>query len=550
MYLRISYSAASVFLVSLAFLAFHFCIPSSAHAATYLVRADGTGDFPTIQSAIDAAVNGDRVLLADGVFSGPGNRDLTYGLKAITIESEGGVPADCVIDCADPLAPHRGFLFDGEGPGSILRKIEIRNGRADFGGGIYSTNASPTITRCTLVSCSAVAQGGGIYVDGGSPAFSYCYALYCDAEEGGGAFVTGSPGEVYFVGGFADNQADFGAGLCVDDGGSAHLFNAAFVRNEATTYGGAVAVRNNSTFRSELTSFEDSEAATGGAVYTDHSSITLTDSWILRNHASHGAGIWCQNGSSPTLNRCVVAFNYAPGYGGGVHCWNSSPDIRSSTFYDNAAGEHGNGVSIEQCGLSLSRSIIAFGAEGEAVYCYEPDVISIECCDIYGNQGGDWTSYIAPFQDTEGNLRLDPRFCDGPGGDWTLEATSPCLPHSAPNPECDLIGAFGVGCPVSSTDEPLLTEFGESWLRVQPSPFRDGTWIRLNAAPTEVVRVSVFDAAGRLVRDLRREPVRDGTLEIEWDGRDQAGSPVGPGVYFVRAEAEDRSASRPVVLVR
>ncbi|MEZ4650103.1 MAG: right-handed parallel beta-helix repeat-containing protein [Candidatus Eisenbacteria bacterium] len=227
-----------------------------------------------------------------------------------------------------------------------------------------------TDARCTLLFCTASAQGGGIYVDGGSPTFSYCYAAYCDAVEGGGAYFTGSSCDVQFTGGFADNTADFGAGICVDNGATMRLYNSAFVRNEASACGGGAGVRNEASLDAELASFEDSDAVVGGAIYTDHGALTLTDCWILDNRATNGAGIWCQNGSSPVLNRCAIARNYAPGYGGGIHCWNSSPDIRSSTFHDNAAGDHGNGISIEGCGLSLGRSIIGFGAEGGSlIYC-------------------------------------------------------------------------------------------------------------------------------------------------------------------------------------
>ena len=49
---------------------------SVAAAETYVVKPDGTGDFPTIQAAIDAAYHGDVIELTDGVFTGDGNRDL------------------------------------------------------------------------------------------------------------------------------------------------------------------------------------------------------------------------------------------------------------------------------------------------------------------------------------------------------------------------------------------------------------------------------------------------------------------------------------------
>ena len=41
-----------------------------AAAETYVVTPDGTGDFPTIQTAIDAAGDGDIIELTDGTFTG------------------------------------------------------------------------------------------------------------------------------------------------------------------------------------------------------------------------------------------------------------------------------------------------------------------------------------------------------------------------------------------------------------------------------------------------------------------------------------------------
>lgn len=58
-------------------------VSSPVLPATYLVTAGGTGDFPTIQAAIDASVAGDTILLADGTFTGDGNWDLDFGGRSI-----------------------------------------------------------------------------------------------------------------------------------------------------------------------------------------------------------------------------------------------------------------------------------------------------------------------------------------------------------------------------------------------------------------------------------------------------------------------------------
>ena len=73
---------------------------SSAEARVWVVHPDGTGDAPTIQAAIDSLYNfGDDVIeLVDGVFTGPGNRDLFGGGWSFVIKSQSGDPTSCILD--------------------------------------------------------------------------------------------------------------------------------------------------------------------------------------------------------------------------------------------------------------------------------------------------------------------------------------------------------------------------------------------------------------------------------------------------------------------
>jgi len=64
-------------------------------------------EFPSIQSAIDQAVAGQTVLLADGTYTGDRNKNLDFFGKGITVASMNG-PDNCVIDCENA---GRGFFF-------------------------------------------------------------------------------------------------------------------------------------------------------------------------------------------------------------------------------------------------------------------------------------------------------------------------------------------------------------------------------------------------------------------------------------------------------
>jgi hypothetical protein len=133
---------------------------SSVWPANYLVRPDGSGDYPTIQEAIDAAEDGDVILLDDGTFIGPGNKQIDYLGKAITVRSLFGDPRDCIIDCQGDGRAFR--LINYEGPESILRDITARNGSYGNGGAMYCSGASPTVIGCIFEGNSAT-LGGVLY---------------------------------------------------------------------------------------------------------------------------------------------------------------------------------------------------------------------------------------------------------------------------------------------------------------------------------------------------------------------------------------------------
>jgi hypothetical protein len=182
-------------------------------------------DQPTIQAGIDAALTGDTVLVADGVYRGVGNRDIDFKGKAITVKSENGA-FTTIVDCE---RFGRGFQFrTGETGQSKLIGFTIENGQQPLGGGgaILTVSTSPVISRCILRGNRAN-TGAGAFFAGGSPTIMNSMIVENDAfldsfregggircqhsdamilnctiannhatDDGGGVFVTGSTSDV------------------------------------------------------------------------------------------------------------------------------------------------------------------------------------------------------------------------------------------------------------------------------------------------------------------------------------------------------------------
>jgi hypothetical protein len=88
----------------------------------------------------------------------------------------------------------------------------------------------------------------------------------------------------------------------------------------------------------------------------------------------------------------------------------------------------------------------------------------------------------------------------------------------------------------------------------RPNPFNPVTtieyWVAEGAAGKSAVSVVIYDVRGARVRTLVDEAQAAGRYAVEWDGRDERGSPVGSGVYFYRMTAGRFSDVRRMVLLK
>jgi hypothetical protein len=83
-----------------------------------------------------------------------------------------------------------------------------------------------------------------------------------------------------------------------------------------------------------------------------------------------------------------------------------------------------------------------------------------------------------------------------------------------------------------------------------PNPFNPATSVAYTLKKGGVVSVRIYSLDGRLVKTLMDGAAEAGTHEVLWDGRDNGGSPVRSGMYFVKTTSGGESAIFKLALVK
>jgi hypothetical protein len=384
------------------------CITTSSSAGTLLVP----NDYSTIQAAIDASVDGDEVVVANGIWTGDGNRDLDFGGRAITVRSEDGA-ATCIIDTqGTELDPRRAFSFhNGETGASVVEGFTIRNGFIDRGGAVLCENgSSPRFEACVFQSnwarTDSVDDGGGAVHVGAacSPTFTSCQFLENHLEdafgaEGGGA-IRSTPGSAVTLIGceFTDNDVtavtQAWGGAIYDWGGVLTLTGCTFSGNSVGGFGGGGAVV---TYESSVTQtnciYMENSARWAGAAWDYASVATYVDCTFTDNSAlgAHNGGYQVDEGTTATMIDCSFICNRAVTVGGGIGVAYGQAvlELIGCDFFWNTAnrggGVHANenvSVTMTQCHFEGNQA----GNRGGGVeFRIDTEATAIDCVFI-GNQ--------------------------------------------------------------------------------------------------------------------------------------------------------------------
>lgn len=101
-----------------------------------------------------------------------------------------------------------------------------------------------------------------------------------------------------------------------------------------------------------------------------------------------------------------------------------------------------------------------------------------------------------------------------------------------------MCGFWGIPrSPTGVHDAPSATPAAFRLFGVRPNPCTSNATFVFDLPVAALSELSVFDVSGRLVCTLVEGARPAGRHEIQWDGRNGAGSPVAAGIYVVRLNA-------------
>ena len=136
----------------------------------------------------------------------------------------------------------------------------------------------------------------------------------------------------------------------------------------------------------------------------------------------------------------------------------------------------------------------------------------------------------------------------GSGSDWgsCIIETDPGQYLIAGHTECSGAGGYdGWLLMMREADAGvpgISSKSTEVWTSPSPNPFRGGTEIRFALPSASEVGICIYNFAGRRVKTICRGPFPAGGNAASWDGCDDRGERVAPGIYLVRITAGESSA--------
>ncbi|MFC1583843.1 T9SS type A sorting domain-containing protein, partial [Candidatus Neomarinimicrobiota bacterium] len=290
---------------------------------------------------------------------------------------------------------------------------------------------------------------------------------------------------------------------------------------------------------------QNGDAYRGGGINTNAGNVTIEGNTIQNNHATDGGGLSTYNASGRVVRNLIIN-NSAEVRGGGVRSHRSGMVFENNTIWGNSALSGYAGVFSTQSSYPVINSII-WGNGDDTLQVNGSTEI------VYSTLSSSWPG--------AGNITADPLFVDSDGGDFQLQAASPCVNAAtaffvyredtlisldttdylglAPD-----IGALESSHTVAVIDHPVLpVRF--TLYQNYPNPFNPITTVRYEVARRAEVKLIVFDLLGREVARLVDGQKEPGAHQITWNSRE-----IPSGIYIARMVTPGYSKSIKMMLLK
>ncbi|MFZ5518092.1 MAG: choice-of-anchor Q domain-containing protein [Candidatus Zhuqueibacterota bacterium] len=356
------------------------------------------GDQPTIQAGINAATNGDTVLVADGTYF----ENINFKGKAITVASYFFVDNDTthinntIIDGSQPSHADTGsvvLFISGEDTTSILYGFTITNGSGSViaerrrGGGICIFNSGATIVHNKVIANSIThnqeCHGGGIaatcdttfgriFVQIIGNTITHNQAISSQSLYGGfGGGVDIAVSNVLLTSNvISHNKVSagdycycYGAGVRIEGSTEISLVTDNIISfntpiNGQCYGGGLLAGSNDLTIKGNL--FEGNNSEEGGGIFYNSTGGVISHNTFVNNHSYAGGGIKVNSSEEGDIFGNKFIGNTTDGRGGGICISFCSPHIYNNIIAQNRTSGFGGGIYIGEyfCGPQIINNII------------------------------------------------------------------------------------------------------------------------------------------------------------------------------------------------
>ena len=355
------------------------------------------------------------------------------------------------------------------------------------------------------------------------PGDPYDYSSDCGYYFGGVNFVSGEDSTAQFIGFTISGTWGSPSIKCIGSNPSISYLN---IENNTVTSQGVLEIIDSHPSLDYLNLLNNKKSSSGhmvgnngAAMSINNSTVSLSNSLIVNNISVYEDNFY---GTTDTLGGGIIVVN------------NSILMQNNNTFFGNSGStDYASAIHIYDSSSSTIKNSIFWN---DSVHEQIIGSANITYSNVYGGWDG------------EGNINMDPLFCNPDSNDFTLAENSPAVEIG----ENGLtIGALGIGCEaiiLAIHNKVIPKHF--SLYQNYPNPFNPVTVLRYDLPEDGLVNITIYDMMGRIVKTLVNSSQTAGYKSIRWNATNDRNEPVSAGLYLYTIQTGEFRQTKKMVLLK